>query len=141
MTLTFAIERKHVSFHLLSKNLSSEIIDEILASPSFDPKNRKVLNAFISSYSKTSKKRKDQLPNPLGRHIVRRRRQDQEQNEVLHTELIPNKSSTTEIMGKIYNYDNEHCHLIDFTKLVANGKSFFTVISKDYDDLNEVSDF
>ena len=45
------------------------------------------------------------------------------------------------MMSKIYNYDKKHSHLIDFTKLLPNGKSFFTSISKDCSEISSAVEF
>lgn len=62
--------------------------------------------------------------------------------------IINNNSESANIMNELYNYDKEHDHLIDFTKLLPNGKSFFTLIAStllfqnegdDCDDIDYVS--
>lgn len=60
---------------------------------------------------------------------------------MLNAELIPNKSTVIEIMNKIYNYDQEHDHFIDFTQIIFNGKTYFTYISNNYDEITKVSQF
>lgn len=43
--------------------------------------------------------------------------------------IINNNEESMNIINELYNYDKENDHLIDFTKLLPNGKSFFTSIA------------
>lgn len=45
------------------------------------------------------------------------------------------------VINRLYEYDAAHDHLIDFNKLLPNGKSFFTSISQSFDGIEKVSDF
>lgn len=50
--------------------------------------------------------------------------------------LCNNKEPSIEIMDKILNYDKDHSHLIDFNKLLHNGKTYFTSITNiEYEDI------
>ena len=61
--------------------------------------------------------------------------------EVMNPELLPKKITLIEMMQKLYKYDNEHGHLINFDKFFQNGRSFFTVIVNDFPEISEVCDF
>lgn len=50
-------------------------------------------------------------------------------------------TSLYDSMVSIFNYDNDHSKLIDFKKLLPNGKSYFTSISYNYSDISQVADF
>lgn len=43
-----------------------------------------------------------------------------------------NNDDSVSIMNKLYDYDSKHDHFIDFSKLLPNGKSFFTSIASNY---------
>lgn len=45
------------------------------------------------------------------------------------------------VMNKIFDYNKERNHLIDFSKLLPDGKSFFTSISNDFSNIDKVLDF
>ena len=59
---------------------------------------------------------------------------DDDENDLSSKSPIP-------IMKELYNYDKEHDHLIDFTKLLPNGLSFFTVINHESQFDEEIANF
>ncbi|KAK8838502.1 hypothetical protein M9Y10_033130 [Tritrichomonas musculus] len=142
-------------------NLSGAIIDELFNDPRFDPINGQIVDAFIKAYCGTYQKQslnnqtvppwQYQPQKQFGYRPIPETPnwQMQRQNEhiwlnlhdVQNQQLIPDKSTRIEIMEKIVNFDREHSNLINFNQLLENGKSFFTVICQDYDEIEDVSDF
>ncbi|KAK8837461.1 hypothetical protein M9Y10_036458 [Tritrichomonas musculus] len=145
-----------------AKNLSGAILDELFNDCHFDPAKCQIVNAFIKSYCGTF-----QLENQSKDQIIPPWRHQQEellcvtskidvppwqerlhnetiwlnQQQVQNQELIPDLSTRIEIMEKIYNFDLENSKLINFNKILANGKSFFTIICQDNEEIGDVSDF
>ena len=59
------------------------------------------------------------------------------QNNAAQANVNDNESkSPIAVMDRLYEYDKGHDHLIDFHKLLPNGKSFFTSLIK-YNDFND----
>ena len=44
-------------------------------------------------------------------------------------------------MNKLLNYDKENSHLIHLNELLPDGRSFFTSIYSNYDEIDEVCNF
>ena len=97
-----------------AKNFSGDIVDEILNNQMFDYKSYQIINAFVQSFKDPSK--------------------------VDHHSHFA-KSSVVEIMNKIYKFDLSHARLIDLSKLLKNGKSFFTSIKSNYYKIEDVCNF
>ncbi|KAK8894590.1 hypothetical protein M9Y10_023026 [Tritrichomonas musculus] len=122
-----------------SRNLSGDIVDLIINNKCSD----QILDAFVNTYSsmkleKPNKTRNDFFVNDRpGNYILI----SDTNQEVMNPELLPKKITLIEMMQKLYNYDNEHGHLINFDKFCKNGKSFFTVIVNDFPEISEVCDF
>ena len=104
-------------------NSSKEIIDSILNDPKFDSKKSDILNCFVQSYT---------VINDLSSYYHNNNNGDNE-NQV-------DKSPIT-IMNQLCEYDKNHLNLIDFTKLLPNGKSFFTVIQRKSNYDKKICDF
>ena len=45
------------------------------------------------------------------------------------------------VMNKIFDYNKEHNHLINFSKLLPDGKSFFTSIASNFSNIDKVVEF
>ena len=107
--------------------LCIEIVEAILDNSNFDSNNLQVLDAFVQSYSCPSEKR--------SRNRNWNRNRNRNNNWGFHNvnHAVPNgigrQGTIIEIMNQIFDYDEEHSHLIDFTKLLPNGKSFFTSLT------------
>lgn len=133
--------------HLLivaSSRLSYEIVDEIINNNKFEPKNDQlILEAFIKVISRTpinqnklpQLKENEILWKNLTIRITNYRRR---QIDLCNDER---DEYCFDVMKKIYEYDQNHSKSIDFKKLLPNGKSFFTCISRNFDKIKEVSDF
>ena len=60
--------------------------------------------------------------------------------EVFSFYVKNNNDESLIMMNKIYNYDQEHCKVIDFNKLLPTGESFFTLIaSQQFNDNDLIS--
>ncbi|KAK8894591.1 hypothetical protein M9Y10_023027 [Tritrichomonas musculus] len=136
-----------------SRNLSGDIVDLII----INNNNYQVLDAFVNTYShfdmirnqNQNQNQRQHQPHRFGNILIRGRNRFQIQNDpiwktnqnVMDAQLIGDKITLIEMIEKIYNYDNEHDHIINFDKFFQNGRSFFTVIVNDFPEISEVCDF
>ncbi|KAK8892562.1 hypothetical protein M9Y10_029795 [Tritrichomonas musculus] len=157
--------KKNLSLlYVAASKLSGAIIDELFNDSNFNPANSQIVTSFITSYCGTvivqisNNNNNGQIvppwqyqpPKPAFTHSKTMPHwQEQElnmdiwisQNQVKDEQTIPDANSRIEIMERILNYDKENSHLIDFNKLLSNGKTFFTIICQDYEEIGNVSDF
>ena len=101
-------EGKSLLFHSIA-HASDDIMTEILNHPNFDSKKSDILSAFIESFGDFN-----QIQIKSSRKIAKSMKAN-------------NKISPIETMNILCDFDRSHDHLIDFTKLLPNGKSFFTI--------------
>ena len=103
----------------------SEIfVEEIINNDNFNPDKANILNAFINAYSK--------------------REQDSDKKMRISLVNISDDKkidAPMELMKLLCKFDEEHNHLIDFTKLLPNDKSFFTAMNPNLRNNGDVATF
>ena len=121
-------------------NLNQEVLIELLTN--YDSKQFDILKAFIGSYSKSNINYDWNLVIDENTFSLKDRFEirNEEEEEVAENNDVPEKSPV-DIMTILYDFDLEHDHLIDFSKLLPNGNSFFTIINHRNSFINEVVHF
>ena len=103
---------------------SEDIIEKIINNDNFDSNENDLLTAFLKTFSFERTVKNKGLSH------------NNNNNNNLHDEIaLPNS------MELIYNYDEQHDHLIDFKKLLPNGNSYFTSIFSFCDGIENIVEF
>lgn len=95
--------------HFAILNKKAILVDEIINNPDFDSKKSDIVQAFRLCYS---------LPTKC--NFI---------NNFFHIvgNFVP--FQINQVMAKLYSFDKEHDHLINFNELLENGNSYFTDVS------------
>ncbi|KAK8898237.1 hypothetical protein M9Y10_000515 [Tritrichomonas musculus] len=122
-------------------NLSEDVISEILNKDNFKSMKVDFVNLFVKCYTNINNNSnliidensfslvdKTLLLEEVNGDIELEEGNDDNANHNNFPDA--NEKSPVDVMNLLYDYDNEHDHLIDFHKLLPNGKSFFSVINR-----------
>lgn len=136
--------------------LNIQVLDFILENEKFDSKKSDILKSFVAAYSDIGNSNKSfeiyevfNDKNENEEEVIDENNENEEEeeevigdnNEYSNSDEIVKSFQNLEIMKKLYNYDKEHENLIDFTKLLSDGKSFFTSIYCDCKIIKQIADF
>lgn len=121
-------------FKMAVKCLNEKVIVYLLDNEKIKLTQDDILDSFVSIYSNNRITDLYSFQNELrsAPKIIRKKFKQ------IANQIKPNVLS---ILNKLYEYDKEHDHYIDFTKLLPSGKSFLTCFSFDFRDIGQVSDF
>lgn len=112
--------QSQLSLLLFSINYNrDQIVEEIINNKNFDLNKNNILFAFIQTY---------QLNEQINfLKQLQQQQKDDDGKSYSHHKLVTHASLKS--MNLIYEFDKSHNHSIDFSQLLPDGKSFFTVMN------------
>ena len=121
-------------------NENEEVLLELLNNENFDSKKFNLVQAFVDSYSIHNNDKNIIIDENTFSPINIQMEKILKDNDFINNN-IANMKSPMNVMNILYNYDLQHDHLIDFSNLLSNGKSFFTSIYTQSEFVGDIVNF
>ena len=113
---------------------NEKVIDYILSDEKFDSSKSNIVEAFVKTYSNPRVKKIHNLQKAMIKYKII--------NKYILLDLIESQTlDVIKLMIKLFEYDKKHDNLIDFNKLLPNGKSYFTSYTCYFNGLEQIFDF
>lgn len=121
--------------------LNVKVLDYIINAEKFDSKKSNILESFITLCSNSINLVDKQLRNNNDNHEdeIEDKIEDKIEDEIEDNSIT--NFINIDLMNKLCDFDKTHDHLIDFNKLLPNGKSFFTSFHYNFNKINKIVNF